>query len=548
MSLQAEPIFDVPELTAQVALAAFPKGNIYLQLRDELGTIYEDEQFAELYAHDGQPAISPWRLALVTVVQFAENLPDRQAADAVRSRIDLKYLLGLELTDPGFDYSVLCEFRARLVAGDVVSLLLDHLLEMLKAKGLLKSSGKQRTDSTHILAAMRDLSRLELVGKTLLHALNNLAVVTPQWLKDVVPADWLERYNVRWEEYHLPKTKAKRHELGAQVGQDGLFLLRAIYAAGTPSWLREIPAIETLRQVWIQIFYEENGQLHWRLAGNIPPVAKSICSPFDTQARYNIKRETEWVGYKVHLTETCGTEEPHLITHVVTTAATEQDTEVVDDLHTALAEKELTPDEHLVDMGYSDSYSLVNAYQKYGIEMVVPMRADHSWQQRAGQGYDLYHFHIDWEAEQATCPQGQTSASWVSGSDTKGNPRIEVMFNTSVCAPCQARPLCTKSKRKRRKITIRPQKEASLLQTVRAAQQTEAFWERYATRAGVEGTISQAVIALNMRRSRYRGLAKTHLQHVATAVAINIKRLDNWWNGHPFSKTQSSRFALLMAT
>ena len=306
MSLQTEPIFDVPEQTAQVAQAAFPKGNIYLQLRDELGTIYEDEQFTELYAHDGQPALSPWRLALVTVVQFAENLPDRQAADAVRSRIDLKYLLGLDLTDPGFDYSVLCEFRARLVRGDVVSLLLDHLLEVVNEKGLLKSGGKQRTDSTHILAAVRDLSRLELVGKTLLHALNNLSVVTPQWLKEVVPADWLERYNVRWEDYHLPKTKAKRHELGAQVGQDGLFLLRAIYAAGAPSWLQEIPAIETLRQVWIQNFYEEDAQLRWRLAGNIPPAAKSICSPFDTQARYSIKRETEWVGYKVHLTETCG--------------------------------------------------------------------------------------------------------------------------------------------------------------------------------------------------------------------------------------------------
>ena len=186
---------------------------------------------------------------------------------------------------------------------------------------------------------MRDLSRLELVGKTLLHALNNLAVVSPQWLKAVAPVDWLERYNKRWEEYQLPKTKGKRYELGAQVGQDGFFLLQAIYAAESPTWLLEIPAVQTLRQVWIQNFYEEEGQLHWRLAGNIPPAAKSICSPFDTQARYNIKRETEWVGYKVHLTETCGAEEPHLITHVVTTAATEQDTEVVDDLHVALAEK-----------------------------------------------------------------------------------------------------------------------------------------------------------------------------------------------------------------
>lgn len=260
------------------------------------------------------------------------------------------------------------------------------------------------------------------------------------------------------------------------------------------------------------------------------------------------KRGEVQVGYKVHLTETCGADEPHLITQVITTEATEQDTEVVDELHAALTEKGLAPGEHLLDMGYSDSYSLVNAYQKYDIEMVVPMRADHSWQQRAGQGYSLYQFHIDWEAQQASCPQGKTSASWVSGYDIKGNPRVEVMFNTSDCAPCQARSLCTKSKRKRRKITIRPQEQANLLQSVRAAQQTEDFWTRYATRAGVEGTISQAVVALNMRRSRYRGLTKTHLQHVATAVAINITRLRDWWNEHPFSKTKSSRFALLMAT
>ncbi len=547
MSLQAEPIFEVPELTAQVAQAAFPKGNIYLQLRDELGTIYEDKLFAELYPHDGQPAMSPWRLALVTVVQFAENLPDRRAADAVRSRIDLKYLLGLELTDPGFDYSVLCEFRARLVAGDVLSLLLDRMIEVLKEKGILKSRGRQRTDSTHILAAVRDLSRLELVGKTMLHALNSLSLVNPEWLKAIVPADWPERYSTHWEDYRLPKTKAERLELGEQVGRDGLFLLAATYAADAPTWLREIPAVETLRQVWVQNFYEDQAGLHWRHAGNIPPAAKSICSPFDTEARYSIKRQTAWTGYKVHLTETCDPEEPHLITHVITTEATEQDTEVVDDLHEALAEKDLSPSEHFLDQGYSDSHSLINAYQKYGTEMVMPMRTDHSWQQRAGKGYALSDFQIDWVAQQATCPEGKKSASWVPSQDKKGNLRFEVMFNASDCGPCSARILCTKSKRRRRKITVRPQEHAELLQTIRASQQTEMFQSRYATRAGVEGTISQAVVALTMRRSRYRGHEKTHLQHVATAVAINMKRMSNWWNGQPFSKTKSSRFAMLMA-
>ena len=147
MSLQPHPILPVPDTTAVVAKAAFPNGNIYLQLRDDLGTISDDTLFATFYPHDGQPAVTPWRLALVTVLQFAENLPDRQAADAVRSRIDWKYLLGLELTDPGFDYSVLCEFRARLITADAVDLLLDRMLQVLQAKGVLKHR-RQRTDST----------------------------------------------------------------------------------------------------------------------------------------------------------------------------------------------------------------------------------------------------------------------------------------------------------------------------------------------------------------------------------------------------------------
>jgi transposase len=232
-----------------VARAAFPKGNIYLQLRDELGTMYDDSLFTDLYPHDGQPALSPWRLALVTVLQFAENLPDRQAADAVRSRIDWKYLLGLELTDPGFDYSVLCEFRTRLIRGDATDVLLDRMLQLLHQHGVLKGRGQQHTDSTYIVAAVRDLSRVELVGTTLLHALNSLAVVVPDWLKCAVPSEWSHRYLQRWEEYRLPRTDAERLALTKQVGQDGCFLLAALHAADVAPWVRHVPAVETLRQV-----------------------------------------------------------------------------------------------------------------------------------------------------------------------------------------------------------------------------------------------------------------------------------------------------------
>jgi transposase len=179
MSLPASLSAPVPEETSRVARAAFPKGNVCMQMRDALGPIYSNPQFASLFSHTGQPAEAPARLALVLVMQFAEGLPDRQAADAVRGRIDWKYALGLELTDPGFDASVLSEFRTRLITGAVEHLLLDTLLTQLQERGLLKGRGTQRTDSTHILAAIRTLNRLELVGETMRYALNRLAVVAP---------------------------------------------------------------------------------------------------------------------------------------------------------------------------------------------------------------------------------------------------------------------------------------------------------------------------------------------------------------------------------
>ena len=180
----------IPEETIRVAHAAFPKGNAIMRIRDHLGPIYSDEQFAALFPHDGQPAFSPGRLALVSVLQFAEGLSDRQAADAVRSRIEWKYALGLRLDDPGFDASVLSEFRSRLLAGGAEMQLFERLLSLLREQGLLKARGKQRTDSTHVLSAVVTLNRLECVGETLRHALNVLATAVPDWLGAQVPVSW----------------------------------------------------------------------------------------------------------------------------------------------------------------------------------------------------------------------------------------------------------------------------------------------------------------------------------------------------------------------
>jgi transposase len=282
-----------------------------MRMRDELGPLFGDPLFAPLFPARGRPAEDPARLALITIMQFAEGLSDRQTADGVRSRIDWKYALALELTDPGFDASVLSEFRARLIGGRAEVLLFEAMLTRLGGAGLLRARGRQRTDSTHVLASIRMLNRLECVGETLRRALNALAVVAPDWLRGWVPAPWFDRYGRRFEEYRLPPGRAERYALAETIGPDGVQLLAAIYDPGAPGWLRAVPAVEVLRQVWVQQFYApEAGRVRWRSAEDLPPSAVLITSPYDSAARYSKKRGTEWTGYKVHLTETCDDDLP----------------------------------------------------------------------------------------------------------------------------------------------------------------------------------------------------------------------------------------------
>src|SRR5215208_4907632 len=298
MSLKPTPIQPVPEGTARVARAAFRKGNPLLKLRDELGGIFRDEDFADLFPRLGQPGLPPWRLALVTLLQFRENLPDRQAAEAVRARIDRKYLLGLELTDPGFDHSVLCEFRARLLEGGAEERRVHRLLEVRQARGLLKARGRQRTDATHVLAAIRVLNRLELVGETLRAALNELAAVAPDWLRGVALEAWYERYAHRVEDGRLPVTPAKREAYARQVGGDGLHLLDALAAPGTPEGLNQLPAILVFRRVWARHFerVEDGGDPSIGSDGARLRAVRGrgrgddrIESPYDLDARFRTK-------------------------------------------------------------------------------------------------------------------------------------------------------------------------------------------------------------------------------------------------------------------
>jgi len=546
MCLHPRDFSVVPEETARVARAAFPKGNAYMTLRDELGIIYEDHAFAPLFGSPrGRPAESPACLALVTALQFAEDLTDRQAANAVRGRIDWKYLLGLELTDPGFDFTLLHEFRKRLLENEAEQKLLDELLELLKARKLLKARGKQRTDSTHVLAAIRNLHRLELVGETLRHALNSLAVVVPDWLRGQVPAEWFERYGPPFSEWRLPKSKPKREALVETIGQDGFLLWEMIEQSPQAELLRTVPAVETLRQVWLQQYYMDEGNPRLRKPKDLPRSRQKIVSPYDPEARFSVRRSTKWEGYRVHLTETCDADLPLLITNVETTTSASLDLEWTDTIHQHLQEKELLPKEHLVDGGYVDARALADGESIYGLDLIGPTKADDSWQSHREGRYGLSSFVVDWEQEQVTCPQGQTNLGWYPIQNPYGEPLIVAQWATAVCRACPSRAQCVRSPKKPRSIRFHPKERYLALQKARERQTTDEFKETYAQRAGVEGTISQGTQVCGLRHCRYRGMAKTHLQHVFTAVAINLKRLAAWFEGTPRAQTRPSRFAAL---
>jgi len=544
MSLNAPLFYIIPEETVRVAQAAFPKGNRYLRLRDTLGPLFHNPDFAHLFSHTGQPAFDPARLAVITILQFAERLSDQQAADAVRSRIDWKYLLALPLTDAGFDPSVLSEFRTRLVEDHAEYLLFDTLLSQFRAQGLLRSRGRQRSDSTHVLAAVRALNRLECVGATMRHALNALAVIVPNWLLAHSLPDWLERYGPRMEDYRLPESKDERVAFASTIGADGVTLLQAITTTDAPDWLHTIPAVQTLRQVWLQNYtWSDQDTLRWRTNDEIPPSAQYIGSPYDLEARYSQKRSTSWVGYKIHLTESCDAELPHLITNVETTIATTPDDAVTDQIHASLRQRDLLPSVHLTDMGYIDAELLVDSERQYQINLFGPVRGDYRRQGREDKGFAASDFVIDWEARQARCPAGCTSINWNPTIDPRENPVIRIKFAMRDCQACAHRSECTDGQR--RCISIRPREQYEALQQRRKRVRTDSFKEEYAKRAGVEGTISQGVRRCGIRHARYRGLAKTRLQHLATAAALNLLRIADWLDETPQAKTRHSTFERL---
>jgi transposase len=584
-----------PDPQIAAAIAAKYRGKrprpLAVLIRDQLGQWLADEDFAVAFGTRGRPGWPPSRLALVTVLQRAETLTDRQAAEAARTRIDWQYLLGLPFDDPGFDHTVLAEFRTRVADAGLEQVALDALLERLVSAGLVKEGGKQRTDSTHVVAAVAALNRLELAGESVRAALEALAAAHPDWLEQrVCVGDFARRYGTPMTSWRPPVSQARRDELAVAYARDGYALLEAVYDASAPPWLRELPAVDVLRRVLLQN-YTRTITGHGREVirrrekepdgDGLPPGHARIASPYDLDARWGVKREEFWLGYKLHVTETCddappcscrqaiaaprlcaegtvaggcggGREHdkscaylvfPNLITHVATTDATVTDNQMTSVVHQDLAGRNLTPGRHYLDSGYLSAALVVSALTTWGIALIGPLLADTSAQARAGAGYARADFTADYDAKTVTCPQGKTSATWTPCTQ-RGKDAIVATFSARDCGPCPARPQCTTNSKHQRQLTLPPRDLAEAQAAARAAETTTGFQADYARRAGVEGTMHQAA-SHGARRARYRGLPKTRLDHAYMACALNLLRLEAFWTGTPLDRQRTSHLARL---
>ncbi|MER5556827.1 IS1182 family transposase [Streptomyces sp. NPDC002793] len=499
-------------------------------MRDRLDGLWCDEDFAGWYPRDGRPGLSPAQLATVCVLQFLLGLSDRQAAEAVRCCIDFKYAMAMELDDPGFHHSVLADFRDRLAEGDRADRLLDLALARIKEAGLVRERTTQRTDSTHVLAAVRDLPRLELITEAVRTALEEVAGIAGHLLDELVDEDWARRYG---RPARLGKNPTKPKTRILATGNDAVRLLEHLYRHGADHTCG--PRAQALRQIVVQNYHRDaQGRLSWRTAEKedgpgLPPSSRAIVSPYDTSARYARHGHIiSWKGFSAHLTETCAPDGPNVITDVATTAATTHDSKVLPGIHTCLHRRGLLPGEHLVDSGYTSLPHLEQAAREHQVTVTGPLPANPTRQHRRNEGFGRDNFHIDFDRQQVTCPQGQVSRGWhgpYPTSSPTAAPLILARFTRSQCQPCPVRTQCTRSTEGTRTVGFPPRELRDLQLRLRTEQQTPEWKARYAVRSGVEGTVNELAHGHGMRRCRYRGQNRVHVQHVLTAIAVNIERL-----------------------
>jgi len=448
----------------------------------------------------------------------------------VRCRIDFKYALGPELGDPGFHHSVPGGFRGRLLEEGRAGRLLGLALARLKEAGLVRERTAQRTDSAHVLAAVRGLTRLELVTEAVRAALEELARTAGHALAGLIGDDWGRRCG---RPVRLGKNPARPKTRMNDAGSDARRLPGHL-AAGYPGLLRG-PQAGALRQVVVQNYHRDPaGRLRWRDDdgdAGLPPSAARIVSPCGPAARCARRGQvTRWAGYLAHVTETCAEDSPSVITGVAAMPAASDGTSALKGIHDRLERRGLLPAGHLVDGGYTSLVHMERAGRVHRVTLTGPLPGNPTRRHRTREGYARDDFRIDFDRKEVTCPQGQVSKGWhgpCPASSPDAAPLIVARFTRAQCRPCPARAACTTSGDGRRTVGFPPRELCELQIRNRADQQDPAWHKRYAVRSGIEGTVCELARGHGMRHCRYRGQPKAHLQHVLTAIAANIERLSH---------------------
>jgi len=510
----------MPEETKRIGQKLLKEKDVYRLIGDQLFEGWNEEEYADLYSAEGKPGISPVILALVSVFQFMEKLADRQAMNALRMRLDWKYALHLPLDYEGFDFSVLSEFRDRLIKGQAEGRVFEKLVEQIRGMGLIKEHGKQRTDSIAMLTKVRRLCRVETVVETLRLVIVVIVDTDREWSEEIIPPSWEAKYGERFVRQSYSEKEWKEYE--EKIGEEGQWLLKRLEKGGAPAELQNLPEVQVLKTVWAQQFREEGGKMAYTDLKKYDGHAQ-IQSPHDPQARYSRKRHFEWVGDKVQVSETEDEGYPHIITDIVATSSNHTDYEELPYIQARLQERECKPAEHYVDAGYMSGPNLSSS-RKNEIDLIGPLANFVTPQEMLPNGITQSHFQIDAINNTVICPKGH-----IAKNPVPVNNSLSFRFPLKTCAACELRSRCCTGKGGR---TIGISAYYEFTEVARVRQKTEAFKKDYHQhRSGIEGSLSALVRGHGMRVSRYIGHMKRNLQAVFTGCAANIKRASSWLAG-----------------
>jgi hypothetical protein len=483
------------------------------ELRPELEAMY--------CTQNGRPAEEPVRMTAVTILQFMERLPDRQAAEACTWDQRWKLALHMEVDEPGFHPTTLVKFRNRLIEHGLERIGFEGVLNAMREAGYLPKKTRQRLDSSHVIGQVSRMSRLECVRETIRLTLNALepieALARPErW------SLWWERYVDNKLDYQAGAAQLKAKM--AQAGADARDLLG--WAQGQEAARPAAETLALLKRVYVENFDEtSDGDVDQRRAQ--PPGA--VHNPHDPEAQWSTKdtiKDKSWIGYKVQVAETVD-EEPRaakepsraVITAVVTQEAIASDKAALPVVEQEWeATEQQKPEELYVDAGYTSGAEVVRA-EAEGRELKGPMAPP---PRKAGR-FSSEDFDVSVAQRQAICPAGQTSTNCSRLEEQKsGAVSYRFEWNNTLCGSCAQRARCLGTRQKHRTLVVGQHHDT--IQARRKAQKTEMFKADMRHRNAIEGTVSELARSYGMRRTRYRGLGKTRLQNWFIGAACNLKR------------------------